>query len=58
MLDCCWDEADALFGKRTDVQDSHDRYANAATGYLLQRLQAHQAASAGAAAAAGRLDAV
>lgn len=36
------DEADALFGKRTDVQDSHDRYANAETGYLLQRLQAHR----------------
>ena len=31
-----------LFGKRTDVQDSHDRYANSETGYLLQRLRAHQ----------------
>jgi hypothetical protein len=36
------DEADVLFGKRTDVQDSHDRYANSDSGYLLERLQAHQ----------------
>jgi SpoVK/Ycf46/Vps4 family AAA+-type ATPase len=32
-----FDEADALFGKRTEVKDSHDRFANAAIGYLLQR---------------------
>ena len=32
-----FDEADALFGKRSDVRDSHDRYANIEVGYLLQR---------------------
>ncbi|MEO5698810.1 MAG: ATP-binding protein [Burkholderiaceae bacterium] len=36
------DEADALFGKRTGVQDSHDRYANSEIEYLLQRLRTHQ----------------
>jgi len=35
-----FDEADALFGKRTDVKDSHDRYANIEIGYLLERLEA------------------
>jgi SpoVK/Ycf46/Vps4 family AAA+-type ATPase len=34
-----FDEADALFGKRTDVKDSHDRYANIEVNYLLQRLE-------------------
>ncbi|MBJ3764432.1 ATP-binding protein [Maribius pontilimi] len=33
-----FDEADALFGKRTEVRDSHDRYANITIDYLLQRL--------------------
>ena len=33
------DEADALFGKRTEVTDTHDRYANADTNYLLQRIE-------------------
>jgi len=33
------DEADALFGKRTEVKDSHDRFANLETTYLLQRLE-------------------
>ena len=33
-----FDEADALFGKRTDVKDSHDRYANIETNYLLQKI--------------------
>jgi len=33
-----FDEADALFAKRTDVTDAHDRYANLETSYLLQRL--------------------
>lgn len=33
-----FDEADALFGKRTEVRDAHDRYANIETSYLLQRL--------------------
>ncbi|HNQ03534.1 MAG TPA: AAA family ATPase [Thiobacillaceae bacterium] len=35
-----FDEADALFGKRTDVKDAHDRYANQQTNYLLQRIEA------------------
>jgi len=34
-----FDEADALFGKRSAVKDSHDRYANLETSYLLQRLE-------------------
>jgi SpoVK/Ycf46/Vps4 family AAA+-type ATPase len=34
-----FDEADALFGKRSDVKDSHDRYANIEIGYLLQRME-------------------
>ena len=34
-----FDEADALFGKRTNVKDSHDRYANQAIDYLLQRIE-------------------
>jgi len=34
-----FDEADALFGKRTNVKDSHDRYANQEVSYLLQRLE-------------------
>jgi hypothetical protein len=34
-----FDEADALFGKRTEVVDAHDRYANLETAYLLQRLE-------------------
>ncbi len=37
-----FDEADALFGKRTDVKDSHDRYANVEVSYLLQRIEAYQ----------------
>lgn len=35
-----FDEADALFGKRTEVKDSHDRYANIEVSYLLQRMEA------------------
>jgi hypothetical protein len=34
-----FDEADALFGKRTEVNDAHDRYANLETAYLLARLE-------------------
>jgi SpoVK/Ycf46/Vps4 family AAA+-type ATPase len=37
-----FDEADALFGKRSEVKDSHDRYANIEVSYLLQRMEAHQ----------------
>ena len=34
-----FDEADALFGNRTDVKDAHDRYANIEVGYLVERLE-------------------
>ncbi|MGH3774198.1 MAG: ATP-binding protein [Pseudonocardiaceae bacterium] len=34
-----FDEADTLFGKRSEVRDSHDRYANLEVGYLLQRME-------------------
>jgi SpoVK/Ycf46/Vps4 family AAA+-type ATPase len=34
-----FDEADALFGKRTEVKDAHDRYANMEVNYLLQRIE-------------------
>jgi hypothetical protein len=37
-----FDEADALFGKRAEVKDSHDRYANIEVGYLLQRMEAYR----------------
>lgn len=36
-----FDEADALFGKRTDVRDAHDKYANQEVAYLLQRIESH-----------------
>ena len=36
-----FDEADALFGKRTEVKDSHDRYANLEVSYLMQRMEDH-----------------
>ena len=36
-----FDEADALFGKRTEVRDAHDRYANVEVSYLLSRLEQH-----------------
>jgi AAA+ superfamily predicted ATPase len=35
------DEADALFGKRTEVKDAHDRYANIEVSYLLQKMEQH-----------------
>ena len=37
-----FDEADALFGKRSEVKDSHDRYANMEVSYLLQRIESYQ----------------
>ncbi|HMQ34523.1 MAG TPA: ATP-binding protein, partial [Chloroflexaceae bacterium] len=37
-----FDEADALFGKRGEVKDSHDRYANIEINYLLQRMEAYR----------------
>ncbi|MBI1868061.1 MAG: ATP-binding protein [Methylocystis sp.] len=37
-----FDEADALFGKRSEVKDSHDRYANMEVSYLLQRMESYR----------------
>jgi SpoVK/Ycf46/Vps4 family AAA+-type ATPase len=37
-----FDEADALFGKRSEVKDSHDRYANIEVSYLLQRMELYR----------------
>ena len=37
-----FDEADALFGKRSEVKDSHDRYANIEVGYLLQKMEEYE----------------
>jgi len=37
-----FDEADSLFGKRSEVKDSHDRYANIEVSYLLQRMEAYR----------------
>jgi ATPase family protein associated with various cellular activities (AAA)/winged helix domain-containing protein len=37
-----FDEADALFGRRTEVKDSHDRYANIEVNYLLQRMESYR----------------
>ena len=37
-----FDEADALFGKRSEVRDSHDRYANIEINYLLQKMEEHE----------------
>ena len=36
-----FDEADALFGKRTEIRDAHDRFANTDTGYLLQAIESY-----------------
>jgi ATP-dependent 26S proteasome regulatory subunit len=38
-----FDEADALFGKRSEVRDSHDRYANIEISYLLQKMEQYEA---------------
>jgi SpoVK/Ycf46/Vps4 family AAA+-type ATPase len=40
-----FDEADALFGKRSEVKDSHDRYANIEINYLLQRIESYRGLS-------------
>jgi SpoVK/Ycf46/Vps4 family AAA+-type ATPase len=37
-----FDEADAIFGKRSEVKDAHDRYANIETAYLLQKMEEHE----------------
>lgn len=52
-----FDEADALFGKRTEVKDAHDRYANLETAYLLQRIEAHPGVTVLATNLRGNLDA-
>ena len=36
-----FDEVDVLFGKRSEVNDAHDRYANAETAHFLQRIESH-----------------
>ncbi|HEV8422206.1 MAG TPA: AAA family ATPase, partial [Chthoniobacterales bacterium] len=40
-----FDEADALFHRRSEVKDSHDRFANQELGYLLQRLEEYRGLS-------------
>ncbi len=40
-----FDEADALFGKRSEVKDSHDRYSNIETAYLLQKIEEYEGVS-------------
>ncbi len=40
-----FDEADALFGKRSEVRDAHDRYANLEVSYLLQKMEQHEGIS-------------
>ena len=52
-----FDEADALFGKRTGVKDSHDRYANIEVNYLLQRIEHYQGLVILTTNSRGRLDA-
>jgi SpoVK/Ycf46/Vps4 family AAA+-type ATPase len=37
-----FDEADALFGKRSEVKDSHDRYSNIEINYLLQKIEEYK----------------
>ena len=52
-----FDEADALFGKRTDVKDSHDRHANQEVAYLLQRMEVFDGITLLATNLRGNLDA-
>ncbi len=40
-----FDECDAIFARRSEVNDAHDRYANLGTSYLLQRLESHEGIS-------------
>lgn len=51
-----FDEADALFGKRSEVRDSHDRYANTEISYLLQRMEQYEGISILATNLRGNLD--
>jgi ATPase family associated with various cellular activities (AAA) len=52
-----FDEADALFGKRSEVKDSHDRYANIEINYLLQRMEAYRGLAVLATNMRGAMDA-
>ncbi|MGH6840954.1 MAG: ATP-binding protein, partial [Methylocella sp.] len=52
-----FDEADALFGKRSEVNDSHDRYANIEVSYLLQRMECYGGLAILATNMKGHLDA-
>ena len=51
-----FDEADALFGKRSEVRDSHDRYANLEISYLLQKMEQHDGLAILATNLRGNLD--
>jgi AAA+ superfamily predicted ATPase len=51
-----FDEADALFGKRSEVRDSHDRYANIEISYLLQRMEQYDGVTILATNRRGNLD--
>jgi ATP-dependent 26S proteasome regulatory subunit len=51
-----FDEADALFGKRTEVKDAHDRYANIEVDYVLQRMEAFEGVAVLATNRKGDLD--
>ncbi|HEX2572319.1 MAG TPA: ATP-binding protein [Polyangia bacterium] len=51
-----FDEADVLFGKRSEVRDAHDRYANLEVGYLLQRMEEHDGVSILATNRSGDMD--
>jgi SpoVK/Ycf46/Vps4 family AAA+-type ATPase len=51
-----FDEADALFGKRSEVRDSHDRYANIEISYLLQKMEAYEGVTILATNLRGNLD--
>ena len=51
-----FDEAEALLGKRSEVRDSHDRYANLEVSYLLQRIESHEGLTILASNAGGQID--
>lgn len=51
-----FDEADALFGKRSEVRDAHDRYANIEVGYLLQKMEEYEGIAVLATNLRGHLD--
>jgi SpoVK/Ycf46/Vps4 family AAA+-type ATPase len=52
-----FDEADSLFAKRTDVHDANDRFANAQTNYLLQRMESYDGITLLTSNSRGRFDA-